>query len=91
MHLQLISFNKGIEVDREIFHVKAEGQDGSLGILDNHVPTIVVLKQTAEVSFQTKRTNPVNKYRLDGGILAVTKDENNVTQVKISAKSIEKI
>jgi len=89
MKLQIITPDKGIEIDKEVCLVEAEGEDGHFGVVNGHIPFIATLKDKAVVRYQTKPTNPFQQISLTEGVLEVS-NEKNQTSIKVIASQISK-
>lgn len=89
MKLKVITPDKGIEIDKsEVCLVEAEGTEGHFGILDNHIALISSLTSISVLRYQTKPENPIHELKLKEGILEVSRNKNNNTEVKVIASSI---
>ncbi len=87
MQLKVITPDKGIQIDKEVCLVEAEGQEGCFGILENHIAFITPLKKTAFLKYQSKNNTPVQELNLQEGILEVSKEKSK-TVVKVIASKV---
>ncbi len=88
MQLKIITPDKGIEINKEVVLVAAEGTEGNFGILDGHLDFISSLKPISTLRYQTKSDNPMHEVKLSAGLLEVSRTVNNKTEVKVIASTI---
>lgn len=87
MKLKVTTPDKGTEIDKDIYFVEAEGLNGSLGILEDHVPFITPLKNKSILKYQTKKTTHMQVLELEDSVLEVTK-QNKQTEVRVIASKV---
>ncbi|MDX1921206.1 MAG: hypothetical protein SFU25_10800 [Candidatus Caenarcaniphilales bacterium] len=77
MKLKVITPEKGTEIDKEIYHVEAQGVNGSFGVLEGHIPFISVLKDKSILKYQSKKTTHIQSIELENPVLEVTQINKN--------------
>ncbi|MDJ0624930.1 MAG: hypothetical protein QNJ31_01005 [Candidatus Caenarcaniphilales bacterium] len=93
MKLEVITPNKGKEIDKEVCLLEAEGINGAFGILEGHIPFITLLKDDGVIRFQTNSSNPIQSIKVKEAILETSASESNKKEsiVKIISSQIEEI